>query len=318
MSRTRIALIGLMGMALAAPAAQAQFGGWVNKGAQKAKKVQEANAPWTPEQEKAIGEASAAKMISVFGNYENPAMVNYVNLVGNAAARQASRDVPYHFAILDTEIINAFALPGGYIFITRGALANMKNEAELAGALAHEVAHVDGRHLEKQIRAKKNKQLASETVFEEVGSRIPTPSELTAIAKDIVAEALSTSYSPQSESEADKKGTEFAAYAGYRATGLRDFLEMLAKADDARRLGLWGKTHPPLSQRVARLTEIAAPFGDSGQTLEGRFQKNASFAPPPAPKPAAESAAPPAPEPAAKPAPKPAYKPAAKTGGSGR
>jgi predicted Zn-dependent protease len=251
----------------------------------KAKQVQEANAPWTPEQEKAIGQASAAKMISVFGLYENPAMVNYVNLVGDTVARQAPRDVPYHFAILDTEIINAFALPGGYIFITRGALANMRSEAELAGTLAHEVSHVDGRHLEKQIRAKKNKQLASQTAFEELGSRVPAPAELMNLAKDLVTEALTTSYSPASESEADKKGTEFAAYAGYRATGLRDFLEMLARANDARRLGLWQKTHPPLSQRVATLTRIAGPFGDAGQTLEERFQQNVRFAPAPAAKP---------------------------------
>ncbi len=276
-SCARKVLIALVGIALATPAAQAQFGGWVNKGVTKAKKVQEANAPWTPEQEKAIGEASAAKMISVFGLYENPAMVNYVNLVGNAAARQAPRDVPYHFAILDTEIINAFALPGGYIFITRGALANMRNEAELAGTLAHEVAHVDGRHLEKQIRAKKNKQLATETVSEELGSRVPGPAELTALAKDLVTEALTTSYTPASESEADKKGTEFAAYAGYRATGLRDFLQMLAKASDARRLGLWQKTHPPLAQRVATLTTLAGQFGDAGQTLAERFQHNVRF-----------------------------------------
>jgi predicted Zn-dependent protease len=221
-------------------------------------------------------------MISVFGLYENPAMVNYVNLVGNTAARQAPRDVPYHFAILDTEIINAFALPGGYVFITRGALANMKNEAELAGTLAHEVAHVDGRHLEKQVRAKKNKQLASETAFEELGSRIPGPAELTALAKDLVTEALTTSYSPASESEADKKGTEFAAYAGYRATGLRDFLQKLAQADDARRLGLWQKTHPPLSQRVATLTRIAGEYGDAGQTLDERFQQSVRFEAPPA------------------------------------
>ena len=281
--RARTILLLLLAIPLTAPLASAQFGGWVNRGVDKAKKVQEANAPWTPEQEKAIGQASAAKMISVFGLYENPGMVNYVNLVGNTVARQGPREVPYHFAILDTEIINAFALPGGYVFITRGALANMKNEAELAGTLAHEVAHVDGRHLERQVRAKKNKQLASETLFQELGSRVPGPSELTSLAKDVVTEALTTSYSPASESEADKKGTEFAAVAFYRATGLRDFLETLAKADDAQRLGLWQKTHPPLSQRVATLTRIAAEYGESGQTLDERFQQNVSFPAEPAP-----------------------------------
>ena len=273
MNRAKKTLVVLVGMALVAPAALGQFGGWMNKGVQKAKEVQEINAPWTPEQEKAIGQASAAKMISVFGLYENPAVVNYVNIVGQTVARQAPRDVPYHFAVLDTEIINAFALPGGYIFITRGALANMKSEAELAGTLAHEVSHVDGRHLEKQIRAKKNKQW----LWKEGASYIPGPAELTSLAKDLVSEALTTSYSPDKESEADKKGTEFAAFAGYRATGLRDFLQTLARADDARRLGLWQKTHPPFAQRVATLTQIASQYGDFGQTLDERFQQNVRF-----------------------------------------
>src|SRR6185436_8250840 len=111
----------------------------------------------------AIGEASAGKLIHIFGLYENPAMQHYVSTVGNAVAGHSSRanSVQYKFGILDSEAITAFGIPGGYVFITRGALANMKNEAELAGTLAHEIAHVDSRHLEKEIRAKKLTGLAT-------------------------------------------------------------------------------------------------------------------------------------------------------------
>ena len=110
--------------------ARAQFG--LDK-VLKAKQVADAQKDWTPEEEKAVGEATAAKLVAVFGLYENPAMVKYVNLVGQAVAQYAGRqDISYRFAILDTEMVNAFACPAGYIFVTRGLLANVEDEAELA------------------------------------------------------------------------------------------------------------------------------------------------------------------------------------------
>jgi len=155
MKLTRI-LFGLLVATLLAQSSFAQLGG-VLKNAQKAKKAADIYTPWTAEQEQAIGQASAAKLINVFRLYDNADMTRYVNLVGNTVARQSGRSVPYHFAILDTDVVTAVSLPGGYIFITRGALANLHNEAELAGVLAHEVAHVDRRHLEKEIRAQKTR-----------------------------------------------------------------------------------------------------------------------------------------------------------------
>ncbi len=261
---------------LASLPAAAQFGS-VWKGIDKAKKVADASTPWTPEAEDAIGRAAAAKMIHIFGLYNNPAMTKYVNLVGNTVAQNSKRGVSYHFAILDTEILWACGMPGGYVFITRGALANMKNEAELAGVLAHEVAHVDGRHLERTIRDAKLKGIA----VDEGTSHIPAPGVLTNMANELLKQALTQPYSPDKENEADKNGTEFSAGAGYDAAGLRNFLETLAQetqGDAARKqTGLWnGKSHPPFSERVQKLTEIAKRY-HGGQTLEERFHKNASF-----------------------------------------
>ncbi len=274
MRRLRSSLLVLLVLLLAAPA-PAQFGDLFGK----LKKAKDVFTPWTPEQEQAIGEATAAKMINAFGLYENEEVLKYVNLAGNATARQAPRRLSYHFGILDTEIINAFALPGGYVFVTRGALANMKNEAELAGALAHEVAHVDGRHLESQVRTRK----ASSWAMEEGTSRIPAPDQLRNIAGEIFTEAINMSYSRDKEDEADRKGTEFLARAGYASTGLRDFLQTLAvaaeEAETKQSLGLWGKTHPPFNQRVAKLTKLAGEFGDGGQKLEERYLQNVTFEP---------------------------------------
>src|SRR5437764_581988 len=178
---------------------QAQFGDLLKKGVDKAKRAKDTFQVWSPEQEDAIGQASAAKMIHVMGLYDNPDMVKYVNLVGNTVARAGARNsIQYHFGILDSEIVSAFALPGGYIFVTRGALANMKSESELAGVLAHEVAHVDGRHLERTIRDKKLTGIA----VEEGTSHIPAPSVLTNIAGELLKAALTSQYSPDKENEA--------------------------------------------------------------------------------------------------------------------
>jgi beta-barrel assembly-enhancing protease len=269
MKLTRI-LLGFFATALLAQSSFAQLGG-VLKNAQKAKKAADIYTPWTAEQEQAIGQASAAKLINVFRLYDNPDMTKYVNLVGNTVARQSGRSVPYHFAILDTDVVTAVSLPGGYIFITRGALANLRNEAELAGVLAHEVAHVDRRHLEKEIRAQKTAQFAKE----EAASHVPAGAELISIAGSVVTRALTLQVSRDKESEADKVGVEFSSKAGYDPSGLRNFLQFLASVpatpQTKQALGLWGSTHPPLSDRINSLNSQLPNYPANGQRLAERY-----------------------------------------------
>jgi len=280
--KNKIYRLAILLTALMVGSSQAQFGDLLKKGVEKAKRAKDTFQPWSPEQEDAIGQASAAKMIHVLGLYENPEMMKYVNLVGDTVARTGARNnIQYHFGILDSEIVSAFALPGGYIFVTRGALANMKNESELAGVLAHEVAHVDGRHLEKEVRNKK----ATHWAVEEGTAKIPAASELKNIANDLVANALTATYGRDKEAEADKKGLDLATAAGYDPGGLRNFLQVLATAaaDPAnqRTLGLWNNTtHPPFAERVANLDKLMA--GKSGgQELADRFTKSVDFSKPP-------------------------------------
>lgn len=260
--------------------ADAQFG----KIVQRVKRATETFTPWSPEQEDAIGQAAAAKMFHALGAYDNPPMDKYVNLVGNTVAQSgARRDIQYRFAILNSEIVNAFAMPGGYIFVTRGALANLQNEAELAGVLAHEVAHVDGRHLEKEVRAKKTTSWA----VEEGTTKIPGAAELNALANDLISRAVTSRYSQDKESEADRKGVQFAAGAGYDPSGLVSFLQRMQSASsssspaDKRALAmLGGKTHPSFEQRIAALQPIIAQQTSGGQTLAGRYAKNVDFSKP--------------------------------------
>ena len=239
--------------------------------ANKAKKVADVYKPWTPEQEHALGEAAAAKLVHIFGLYENQDMSQYVNLVGTTVARQAGREVPYRFGILDTEVVTAISLPGGYIFVTRGALANMRNEAELAGTLAHEVAHVDRRHLEREVRAKKTGQFAKE----EAVARVPVGAELANMAGELATNSLTMQVSRDKENEADKVGTDLAAKAGYNPAGLKNFLETLSQSAETpqnrKQLGLWGSTHPPFRDRVASLNAIITGYPGGGQDLADRF-----------------------------------------------
>ncbi len=270
--------------------ARAQIGDIFRKGVEKVKRAQDTFQPWSPEQETEIGKSSAAKLIHVFGLYENEPMTRYVNLVGLTLARQSTRrDVPYHFGILDTEAISAYAMPGGFIFVTRGALANMNSEAELAGVLAHEIAHVEGRHLEREVRTKK----ATSWAVEEGTAKIPGPQQLKAIANDVVSKALTSSYSRDKEDDADRRGVAIAGDTGYDATGLRTFLLVLSKADadsaNARQLKAWNATHPPYAERVARLDAVLSGKS-AGVVLDTRFKESMNFNPPPA-APAAAAAA---------------------------
>jgi predicted Zn-dependent protease len=215
-------------------------------------------------------------------------MTNYVNLVGNTVAQFGTRNLQYHFAILDTDIVNAFAAPGGYVFITRGSLANISNESELAGVLAHEVAHVDGRHLEKIIRGKKFTGTLVQAGAEAGASQAGGVAGFAAgmvdqFAAQAITALLTQNYGPDKEREADKLGTELAAEAGYDPAGLRNFLADIAAAAEnpanKQATALYnGKTHPPLKERVAKLSALTETYPSGGQVLASRYKQSVSFA----------------------------------------
>ena len=177
-----IAIVALV--AIPAALLNAQFGGLKEKidGAtgkakpvtDRADRAAQNYKEWTPQEEQQVGEATAAKMIAMFGVVDAPKLVHYVNLVGQSVAQYAPRQVPYRFGVLDSEIVGAFALPGGFIFITKTAIEGMNNEAQLAGALGHEIVHVSERHLEAAIRGKKNSAWATEEAKSKAGSA-PNP-----------------------------------------------------------------------------------------------------------------------------------------------
>jgi len=233
---------------------------------------------WTPQEEQQIGAATAAKMIAMFGVIDAPKLVLYVNLVGRAVSQFAPRQVPYRFGILDSEIVGAFALPGGYIFITKTAIEGMNNEAQLAGALGHEIVHVSERHLEAAIRGKKNSAWATEEAKAKA-SNAPNPfgsnEYVTKQASTFINEMFNMRLSRDKEDGADERGTLMAAQAGYAGGGLLEFLKTLAATQaDPKKQRAFGQllsTHPPFNERIARLQPVVEKSAKDGKTLEKRF-----------------------------------------------
>jgi predicted Zn-dependent protease len=238
----------------------------------RAQKAQETFTPWTPEEEQQFGRAGAEKLVAIFGMVNDPALGKYVNLVGLTVAEFASRPLPWRFGILDTNIVGAFTLPGGYVFITRGALAGMQNEAQLAGVLGHEIEHAAARHLESEIRGKKTSAWATQEAMAKTGG----PAELKNAANAMMNDLFNSSLSRGKEDDADDQGTRMAAKAGYAGTGLIEFLRVAAAAseqpENKRFFGQLLSTHPAFQSRIDHLMTIDAAK-EKGKTVEARFRK---------------------------------------------
>jgi predicted Zn-dependent protease len=227
--------------------------------------------PIGPVKEREIGFGIAATVAGRYRVVEDSALQSYVGLVGAAVAEQSVRgaEVGFRFAVLDTEDVNAFAAPGGYIFVTRGALALMESEAELAGVLAHEVAHVDEKHVLDDIRRSDVMATASDEAAL-TGPLLDRISELG-------ANLLFTGLAREDEVRADSLGVVYASAVGYRPDGMLHFLQHLDQAARAQEGGMreWVATHPPMSERIEAVQRVLASTGlrpDQGVGGEARFQ----------------------------------------------
>ena len=224
------------------------------------------------EEESSIGQAMALQVVARYGGVvEQPELVRYVNLVGRTVANTSDRpDIPYRVAILEHESINAFAAPAGYIFVTRGLLKQIRNEAELAAVLGHEIAHVSEKHILEVIQ--RSKRLAGVT---EAGLSYATsnPAAFKSVIDSAVKKLLDEGLDQDKETDADTVGEVFAARVGYDAEAYVDFLTRLRdlKGDDRALF----KTHPNFSarivavQRTIRTKHLAA----TGVVLQERFAR---------------------------------------------
>lgn len=227
-------------------------------------------ADLTEEEEYYIGRAVAAHILSKYGLCRNDKLTNYINCVGLAVVYSSDRPEiygGYHFAVLDTEEMVAFAAPGGFVFISRGMINSMVSEEELAGVLAHEVGHINEKHGLKAIKQSRLIEafslLAKEAKTEVEMDRLTQHFE--GVLEDITKTLLEKGYSKKQEFEADRLGVELASKVGYKPDGLKDFLIILRGLSKERRGGLF-KTHPSPEDRIAKLNTYIEKEGLSGQT----------------------------------------------------
>lgn len=233
--------------------------------------------PVTEEGEQKIGKEAAAKILGASPLVDDAKLQKYINEVGAWVALHSDRpNLPWRFGVLDTSSINAFSAPGGYIFLTRGLLLVMTNEAELAGVLAHEVSHVTRKHV---INTRRTGALAGLLADAHKESREDS-SENQTINKIVSAttEIYTRGLDKEDEYESDRLGMVIAARAGYDPFGLPMVLQTLSSInpkDDA--VALMFKTHPDPEKRLDLLMESAGnkldKYADQ-QLGEERFMKN--------------------------------------------
>ena len=176
-------------------------------------------------QEIALGAQYNPTVISTFGVYDNEALTSFITAEGEKMGKISHRPtLQYHFKILDSPVVNAFAVPGGYIYFTRGILAQFNNEAELMGVLGHEMGHVTARHSVSQ----QTKQTLGQVLL--VGGMVVAPglAEYAEYAMQGM-QLLFLKYSRDNEREADRLGVEYASKIGYDANKMADFFNVLNK-----------------------------------------------------------------------------------------
>ena len=183
----------------------------------------------TEEEEIEIGREGNKSVLQKYRAYNNPGLQKYVNYVGNKLAEKGDRpNLKYQFLVLDTDEVNAFALPGGYIYITRGLMAYLNSEAELAAVLGHEIGHVTARHASRQQSAGKLADLGT-TLAAILGSMY-VPGLNPNVSKDLLnvgSSALLSGYGRDMELEADQIGAQLLAKTGYDTDAIIDVLSTL-------------------------------------------------------------------------------------------
>jgi predicted Zn-dependent protease len=213
--------------------------------------------------ERALGAEQEAGLIAELGLSDHAASSGWVEAVGQRVAVHSPRqDVRYRFHVADLEVPNAFALPGGPIFVTRGLLALVRSEDELAGVLGHEIVHVAARHSVRQVTAATPLAVVFGLPAAIVGAVSRPLGNLVALPGALVSALALSAYGREQEFEADRVGAELAAAAGFQPLALADFLERLAREEGLHREGppplSFFASHPRTPDRMQRVREHAA------------------------------------------------------------
>ena len=226
------------------------------------------------EEETRIGSQIAGNLLGAAPLVKDQNLQQYVNKVGRWVASRSSRsDLKWTFGVIESDDVNAFAAPGGYVFITRGLYAMLKDEAALAGVLGHEVAHVQQKHHLKVLQQQQLIGIGSKLLGRQVGGNDQNVQRIIGSGAEIMARGLDKS----AEFEADRIGVVLAARAGYDPWGLPEVLQdMGAIAKSSSSVALLFKTHPAPEERLTQLGEAMGERLDGlkdGRTLAERLYR---------------------------------------------
>lgn len=222
--------------------------------------------------ERVLGESISLEVFSRYGGlYQNEELTRYVTLVGKTLAEVTDRPaLEYRFAILNNQEEHAFAAPGGFVFITIGLLQTLRNEAELAGILGHELAHINRKHLLNSWH-----RLSGESTPPFSMTGITQNPKLLEPAMAQMTDMLFTRGIDKSlEHEADQDGLEYALRAGYHPAGLQYYLQRLARVQGSIQ-SVFFTTHPPIAERVQLVGRLdKQPDTARLALLAERFKRN--------------------------------------------
>jgi beta-barrel assembly-enhancing protease len=226
------------------------------------------------EREQELGDAMAADINRQIPLVREPLLTHYVSTVGNSLARVSDRPaLDYNFYIINSAMVNAFALPGGHIYVTRGLLERTETGKELAGVLAHEIGHVAARHGVQKLQ----RHLRTGSVVNMLYNLIlgGEPALLRENSLQLAGIVWSATHSREDEQEADRLAVEYMGRAGLDPEGIVTLLETLLEdgVEDTSRIAAWFSTHPMTQERIdlaqAEIAQLEP--GDSSPALERRI-----------------------------------------------
>ena len=226
------------------------------------------------EDEIKIGREIAGNILGAAPLVKDAGLQKYVNQVGRWVASQSERpDLPWHFGVIESDDINAFAAPGGYVLITKGLYKKLEDESQLAGALGHEIGHVVKKHHIKVLQKSQLLSLGANLLGSSVGKNNQSVQTLIGHGAEISARGLDK----DAEFEADRVGMTLSTRSGYEPYGLVDILQILSltnKTDSS--VALLYKTHPSPDDRLEKLADAAGTKLDNikdGKSLSNRLYK---------------------------------------------
>jgi len=224
------------------------------------------------EEEIALGREIAGNLLGAAPLVKDAALQKYVNSVGRWVASQSERpDLPWRFGVIESEDLNAFAAPGGYIMLTKGLYRKLGNEAQLAGVLGHEIGHVVKKHQLKVLQKQQLLNIGAGFLSDKYAKDNKLASKAIGTGAEISARSLDKS----AEYEADRLGLSYATRAGYEPYGLTEVLQAIGQTNkDDGSVALLFKTHPHPDERLVALGDAIGNKLDTvknGKTLENRF-----------------------------------------------